>query len=120
VVLVDSNAISKELSILYRQSHNLPGGVIYLFYFAAFILEEKQSVLSVFGESPNTDVKVSPLACLCNQTLKKSQPDGRFYIKNGGALLYNDLLKDRAALWESRLIAQSHAVQVFKTQSIVL
>lgn len=41
-------------------------------------------------------------------------------MKNGGALLYNDLPKDQAALWESRMIAESHAVQVFKTKSIAL
>lgn len=39
------------------------------------------------------------------------KPDGRFFLKNGGELLYNDLPPTEAALWESRLIPQSHAVQ---------
>jgi hypothetical protein len=56
---VGSNAISEELSFSYRRSHDLPGGVIHLFYFTAFILGEKQTVLGAFGESPNNDVKVS-------------------------------------------------------------
>ncbi len=56
--LVGSNAIPEELSFPYRKSLNLSGGVIYLFYFCAFILSKNQSVLSAFGESPNNDVKV--------------------------------------------------------------
>ena len=57
--LVGSNAIPKELSFGYRKTCNLPGRVIHLFYFAAFILDEKESELRTFGESPNNDVHVS-------------------------------------------------------------
>ena len=59
--LVGSEAIPEELSYANRQSRQLPGGVIHLFYFCAFMLEEGQSVLSAFGESPNNDVRVSVL-----------------------------------------------------------
>jgi alpha-beta hydrolase superfamily lysophospholipase len=56
--LVGSNAISKELSLSHRKAAGKPGGVIHLFYFAAFVLDEHQSVLGTFGES-NDDVTVS-------------------------------------------------------------
>ena len=57
--LVGSEAIPEDLSYSYRKAQGLPGGVIHLFYFAAFLLQEGQSVLSAFGESPNNDVRVS-------------------------------------------------------------
>jgi alpha-beta hydrolase superfamily lysophospholipase len=57
--LVGSNATPKELSFKYRKSAGLSGGVIHLLYVAAFVLDEHQSVLGTFGESPNNDVKVS-------------------------------------------------------------
>jgi hypothetical protein len=57
--LVGGNAISRELSFKYRKSAGLPGGVIHLLYVTAFVLDERQSVLGTFGESPNNDVKVS-------------------------------------------------------------
>jgi hypothetical protein len=57
--LVGSNAIPKELSFKYRESVGLSGGVIHLFYIAALVLDECQSVLGTFGESPNNDVRVS-------------------------------------------------------------
>jgi alpha-beta hydrolase superfamily lysophospholipase len=56
--LVGSNAIPKELSFSNRKTAGLSGGVIHLFYFAAFVLDEGQSVLSAFGESGNNDVTV--------------------------------------------------------------
>lgn len=56
--LVGSEAIPEELGYAKRQSLGLPGGVIHLFYYCAFILNEGQSVLSAFGESPNNDVRV--------------------------------------------------------------
>ncbi|KAL1988106.1 hypothetical protein VTN96DRAFT_1137 [Rasamsonia emersonii] len=93
--LVGSNAIPEELSYSYRQSRGFAGGVIHLFYFCAFILGKGQSVLGVFGESPNNDVR----------------PDGRFCIRNGAKILFNDLPDSEAALWESRLIPQSYKVQ---------
>ena len=54
-----------------------------------------QSVLDVFGESPNNDVK----------------PDGRLTIKNAANILYHDLPDAEAQEWESKIIDQSHAVQ---------
>ena len=59
--LVGSEAITEELSYTRRQAQGLPGGVIHLFLYSAFLLNEGQSVLSAFGESPNNDVKVSTL-----------------------------------------------------------
>jgi pimeloyl-ACP methyl ester carboxylesterase len=44
-------------------------------------------------------------------TLTVAYDDGRYYLKNGAKLLYNDLPEQEAAEWEYRLIAQSHAVQ---------
>jgi pimeloyl-ACP methyl ester carboxylesterase len=57
--LVGSNAITKELSLSHRKAAGLPGGVVHLFYFAAFVLGEGQSVLGTSGESPKNDVRVS-------------------------------------------------------------
>lgn len=57
--LVGSEAITEELNYAKRQAQGLPGGVIHLFLYSAFLLNEGQSVLSAFGESPNNDVKVS-------------------------------------------------------------
>ncbi|KAI4251248.1 MAG: hypothetical protein LQ352_004973, partial [Teloschistes flavicans] len=54
--LVGSEAIPEDLSYTKRQSLGLPGGIIHLFYFCAFILDQGQSVLGTFGESPNNDV----------------------------------------------------------------
>jgi hypothetical protein len=59
--LVGSNAVSKDLSFAYRKSAGLLGGVVQLFYIAAFVLDEGQTVLGTFGESPNSDVKVRRL-----------------------------------------------------------
>ncbi|RDL38039.1 Uncharacterized protein BP5553_05472 [Venustampulla echinocandica] len=96
--LVGSEAVPEELSFTHRQAKRLSGGVIHLFYFSAFVLSEGQSVLGTFGESPNNDVK----------------PDGRYIVRNGGKVLYNDLPEPEAALWESRLIVQSYNVQLTK------
>ena len=60
--LVGSNAVPEDLSFGYRRLHKLPGGRIHLFYFAAFVLIEKESVFGTFGESPNNDVHVSRIA----------------------------------------------------------
>lgn len=59
--LVGSEATTEELSYTNRQARGLPGGVIHLFFYTAFLLQEGQSVLGVFGESPNNDVKVRTL-----------------------------------------------------------
>jgi hypothetical protein len=57
--LVGSNAVTMELSFSHREASGMPGGVVRLFYLAAFVLGEGQSALGTFGESPNNDVKVS-------------------------------------------------------------
>ncbi|KAL8741953.1 MAG: hypothetical protein Q9184_008322, partial [Pyrenodesmia sp. 2 TL-2023] len=54
--LVGSEAIGEELAWISRKAQGQPGGVIHLFFFCAFILDEGQSVLGTFGESPDTDV----------------------------------------------------------------
>lgn len=59
--LVGSEATTEELSYAKRHAQGLPGGVIHLFLYSAFLLNEGQSVLSAFGESPNNDVKVRTL-----------------------------------------------------------
>ncbi|KAF2105615.1 catalytic protein [Lophiotrema nucula] len=95
--IVGSNAIPEELSYEFRKEKGLKGGVIYLYYFAAFVLDKGQSVLSAFGESPNNDVRVSP--------------DGTFCVTEGAKRLYNNLPETEAKMWESRMVYQSHAVQ---------
>jgi pimeloyl-ACP methyl ester carboxylesterase len=62
--LVGSEAVTEELSYAKRQSQGLAGGVTHLFYYCAFLLDKGQSVLSAFGESPNSDVRVSMLDTL--------------------------------------------------------
>lgn len=59
--LVGSEAAIEDLSYAKRQAQGLPGGVVHLFFYSAFLLSEGQSVLSAFGESPNSDVHVSTL-----------------------------------------------------------
>ena len=59
--LVGSEAITDELSYVKRQAQGLSGGVIHLFLYAAFLINEGQSILSAFGESPNNDVKVGTI-----------------------------------------------------------
>ena len=56
--LVGSEATIEEFGYERRRAQGLPGGVIHFFYYASFVLEEGQSVLSAFGESPNNDVRV--------------------------------------------------------------
>ncbi|KAL8913410.1 MAG: hypothetical protein Q9171_001789 [Xanthocarpia ochracea] len=93
--LVGSEAIPDDLSYIHRQESALPGGVIRLFYFCAFVLDKGQSVLGAFGESPTNDV----------------HPDGRFYFIGAEEKLYADLPKSEAALWTSRMLPSSHNVQ---------
>lgn len=68
------------------------------FFFAAFILPEGQSVPSIFGESPNNDIR----------------PDGRFRIKTPAQTLYKDLPPKKAEYWASKIIDQSYAVKTTK------
>ena len=96
--LVGSEAIPEELTWVNRQAQGLPGGVVHIFFYSALLLGEGQSVLSVFGESPNNDVK----------------PEGRLYILHGDQILYSDLQPSEASLWASRLILQSYRVQTTK------
>ncbi|RAL00933.1 alpha/beta hydrolase [Aspergillus ibericus CBS 121593] len=93
--IVGSEAIPESLTRTARQARGQKGGVIHLFYYAAMALKKGQSILGALGQSPNNDI----------------QPDGRSWIKNGARTLYNDLPAEEAALWESRLIPQSHLVQ---------
>ncbi|KAF2654653.1 alpha/beta-hydrolase [Lophiostoma macrostomum CBS 122681] len=92
--LVGSNAVLEKWDLDKRQSLGLAGGVAHLFYFSAFIMGKGQSVLGTYGESPNNEEK-----------------DGKLYFKNGAKLLYNDLPEEEAALWASRMVPQSYAVQ---------
>ena len=62
--LVGSEAIAEDLTWAKRRAQGLPGGVINLFFYAALMLNEGQSVLSAFGESPNNDVKVRSVSSL--------------------------------------------------------
>ena len=60
--LVGSEAATEELSYAKRHAQGLLVGVIHLFLYFAFLINEDQSVLSAFGESPdNDDVKVSTI-----------------------------------------------------------
>ncbi|RAK75318.1 alpha/beta hydrolase [Aspergillus fijiensis CBS 313.89] len=93
--IVGTEAIPKHLTHAARRARGHQGGVLHLFYFAAFILPEGKSVLEAFGESPINDV----------------QPDGRSRLENGAQTVYGDLPAAEAALWESRLVPQSYAVQ---------
>ena len=62
--LVGSEAATEELSYANRQSKGLPGGVLHLFFYAAFLLDKDQSVLDTFGESPNHEVRVRVCASI--------------------------------------------------------
>ena len=102
--------------------------MIHLIFCSGFILDEGESVLDVFGESPNSDVHVSsPLRLLLlSQTIwtgknityllvhSHTQPDGRFSFLDAEHRLYNDTPPTEAKLWASRLIPQSYKVQTTK------
>ncbi|KAL8957978.1 MAG: hypothetical protein Q9193_004873 [Seirophora villosa] len=96
--LVGSEAIPEELSHSKRQALGLPGGVIHLFYFCAFVLDEGQSVLGTFGEASNAGI----------------DDDGRLSFLDGEQKLYGDLPNSEASLWASRLVASSYSVQKTK------
>ncbi|KAL4876610.1 Alpha/beta hydrolase fold-1 [Aspergillus karnatakaensis] len=80
--IVGSEAIPETLSYAARHAKGQAG-------------RKGKTVLETFGESPNNDFK----------------EDGRFFLRNGALTIYSDLAPAVAALWESRLIAQSDAVQ---------
>ncbi|KAJ3575304.1 hypothetical protein NPX13_g4071 [Xylaria arbuscula] len=91
--LVGSEAVTKDLSFRATEVSRSCWW-LHLFYFAAFILTEGQSVRSTFGESSNDLVK----------------PNGRFALKNTAEILYHDLPTTEAQYWESKTIDQSYAV----------
>lgn len=93
--LVGSDAIPEDLSLQSRRRAGLAGGVCRLFYFAGFVLDQGQSVLGTFGESPNNELK----------------PNGRFTMKDTASLIYHDLPPEEASSWASKIIDQSYAVQ---------
>ena len=57
--LVGIEAITEDLVYTNRHARDLDGGVIHLFMYSAFVLDEGQSVLGVFGESPNNKITVA-------------------------------------------------------------
>ncbi|KAI9148104.1 hypothetical protein HJFPF1_11927 [Paramyrothecium foliicola] len=105
-LLDDAQAIESELRKLVEeqkrltqtQANNMEGGVFHLFYIAGFVLSVGQSVLGVFGESPNNLV----------------YPDGKFSLKNAAKTIYHDLPFEESQYWESRIICQSSMVQTTK------
>lgn len=56
--IVGSTAIPQSLAYTSRQAEGKKGGVLHLFYYAAFVLPEGASVMGTFGESPNNYVTV--------------------------------------------------------------
>lgn len=54
--LIGSDVIPEGLSLKSRRQSGLAGGMIRPFHVAGFVLDQGQSVLSIFGESPNNDV----------------------------------------------------------------
>jgi pimeloyl-ACP methyl ester carboxylesterase len=96
--LVGSEAIPQELTLAKRKDKGLPGGVMHLFYFAAIIIPAGQSVLSAFGDSDSSEVKL----------------DGRFRIKDAARRLYHNLPPKEAEYWASKIIDQSYAVKTTK------
>jgi hypothetical protein len=86
--IAGSEAVPESLTYSTCHSQGLPGGVIHLFYYAAMLLGEGQSMLSAFGDSP----------------LNKIEPDGRGYFLNAAEVIYNDLPEAEAQMWEERLL----------------
>ena len=62
--LAGSEAIPNHFSYSTRQASDSPGGVIHLFYIAAFLLYEGQSMMEAFGKPTNNDFKVKGSANL--------------------------------------------------------
>lgn len=56
--IVGSTAIPQFLAYTSRQAEGKKGGVLHLFYYAAFVLPEGASVMGTYGESPNNYVTV--------------------------------------------------------------
>ncbi|KAF2876519.1 catalytic protein [Massariosphaeria phaeospora] len=96
--LVGSEAIPQSLTYTSRKAEGKAGGVLHLFYCAAFILPVGQSVLSAFGESPNNEL----------------YGNGTFKMKNAKDVLFGDLPEPEADMWASRMVPQSYGVQETK------
>lgn len=92
--LVGAEGVPEDLSWSNRESRGLPGGVSHLFFFAASILAEGQSVLDIFGEPPNNNVRPNGLFCLEDLSV-----------------IHNDLPKDEANHRNSKMIDQAYGVQ---------
>ncbi|OGM45517.1 hypothetical protein ABOM_006476 [Aspergillus bombycis] len=58
--IVGGTAIPRSLTHASRQAEGEKGGVLHLFYYAAFVLPEGASVMGTLGESPNIDVGRPP------------------------------------------------------------
>ena len=92
---LSTTGVPKELSWAARKEQGKAGGVIHLIYFTAFVLDEGQSVVGVFSESPNNDIR----------------PGGRFRTKAAEPKMYSDLPAEEAQYWSDKIIDQSYAVQ---------
>jgi pimeloyl-ACP methyl ester carboxylesterase len=91
--LVGGEAVPEELTLKHRKKGGLAGGVIHLFYLAAFVMPPGQSVMKTVGPSPDHDLY-----------------DGKFKMRNPLATMYSDLPKDDAEYWAAKVIPQSAAV----------
>ena len=96
--LVGIEAVLEQFSREWHRARGLAGGVFHLFFVAGFILSPGESVLDVFGESPNNDIRAG----------------GRFRIKNPAQTLYSDLPPEEAEERAAKIIDQSYAVQTTK------
>ncbi|KAI1097139.1 alpha/beta-hydrolase [Jackrogersella minutella] len=92
--LVGAEAVPEDLTLKNRKDRGLPGGVAYLFYFAAFVMPMGESVAMTVGDSPDQEHR-----------------DGRFTMRDPLSTMYTDLPEDEAAYWAERVVFQSNAVK---------
>ncbi|KAL3429939.1 hypothetical protein BDV09DRAFT_200118 [Aspergillus tetrazonus] len=97
--IIGSEAIPETLSYAARQANMQKGGVILVLLHGILAREGKHSLGDFWRVAKQLRKGTS------------SHADGRFFIKNGASTIYSDLTSAAATLWESRLIAQSCAVQ---------
>lgn len=112
--LVGSEAIPEELCYVWRRIRGLEGGVLLLFYYAAYILEEGQSMLETFGKSPHLAVAVSLAHKFKKTHSRVAQADGTFTIKDSAKIFYNGLPVPGAAEWSTRIVPHSGKVLTTK------
>lgn len=102
-----TEAITPELEYHTRQTHGLPGGVIGIFFMAAFIVPPGQSQDGFWMGNTNVE---DPLA---NYSLKSYPDRGEyqmgitpFYIalKDPRSLLFQDLEEQEAAKWSKTIV----------------